>query len=882
MAWVNRESDGSGAWVWQDDTTGTQYDDPTQDPSYAAKTPSEAIGTYSPGGTAVATRDPGTVTQTATPLITANPAPLGGAPESQTMSAETGQDYMNWVGSGGSGQWDDYRKFTQTQGKADPGAYDPSKTPGVTLDPNQLDKVANKIAGDLQGTNKPVDVYDGQPNTQLLPPSSPKAPVAAPPQIPQKPAPLTGTTAVAPTPPQPRPSTALNLDENKPARFWIEPDGSLVYVLPGQKVPGANPIDLTPAQARKMGWGGVKTGTQTTPNAPVNTPTNQTTAPTTRTMYENPDGSVTPTPKDDKSTPVQVSRNSPTAATAANAPSNTGPTPDQLKVDATPMTATTQGIGQYVNDPPMIAAAKAIIGPQIGDLTTPGAKQMIMQYAQQLTQQMQGYGPMADRALNLIAQLAWYRQTGGQQGAPENAPKDYVESWKGSWRTGKLVPLGPSVDQALVDAKIAPPSVHETINAAMQPHAGVDPVSIDKAGRSFANVQRLNQNDQSQYANNDQWAAWYASACGAASFAAMVNAANPTRNMTVGEAVNFLQSKNLISQSQGLLRGSDFTDISSALNEAIGKPGSTIAVNYRQPEEVQKHFASGGGAIMFTGPSTDVWGQAHIYVVTGADANGVTVVDSSRANKTSLTWDQWRQQTALPGMGAGAALVTNPAQQRINEGIYAAAKRAQGGAVITNPGTVTGSNTGKEGRGYSPLGGKGIGDTRTEADVRTYQQHIINDLPLPANPAPASQIGQEGFIRQWKPTLDAIQQETGLDAGTLMGLIISESGWGDETSRVNSNNYFGMRPNANDTFATGENRSNFATYPNAAASLARFVGVLSHPENTNYAQAWQNRSDPNGFISGLISGGYAPAGENDQANWRRIITDNAARYRTLQ
>lgn len=881
MGWVNRESDGSGAWVWQDDVTGAQSDNPPQDQS--SPTTSNTLGAYTPGGTtAVATRPSDVASPTQTPPITANPAPLGGVSLSQTMSTDTGQEFMNWVGAGGTGQWDDFRKFQQGQGKTDPGAYSPDKTPGVQLD--QLITDAQPELGNppKSGAEAGARVVADLSN-RVNPPVAPPAPVVPQPVASPKPVtPVPSTSAVTP-PVQPRPATALNLDENKPARFWIEPDGSLVYVLPGQKVAGANPIDITPAQARKMGWGGVKVGSQTTPPQGVTTPTHQTTAPTTRTMYENQDGSVTPTPKDDKSTPVQVSRNTLTAATAANTPPSVGPTADQLKVDATPMTATTQGLGQWVNDPPLVAAAKYILTQQSGiDMATPGAKQMVMQYAQNLIQQMQGYGPMADRALNLIAQLGWYRQSGGQEGPPENAPKDYIEQWKGAWRTGRVVPLGPSVDQALVDAKIAPPSVHETINAAMQPHAGVDPVSIDKAGRAFANVQRLNQNDQGQYANNDQWVSWYQSACGAASFAAMVNAANPTRNMTVGEAVNFLQSKNLITQEQGLSRGQDFTDISTALNEAIGKPGSTIPVNYRQPEEVQKHFASGGGAIMFTGPSKSVWGEYHIYVVTGADANGVTIVDSSRANKTSLTWDQWRQQTAMPGMGAGAALVINPSQQNTNESIAAQARKAQGGATLTINESTTGSNTAKEGRGYSPYGGKGLGDTITEPDVRSYQQHIVNDLPLPANPAPASQIGQDGFMRQWKPTLDAIQQETGLDAGTLMGLIISESGWGDETSRVQSNNYFGMRPNSNDSFAVGANPSNFAVYPDAKSSLARFVGILSHPENTNYRQAWAQRSDPNGFISGLISGGYAPAGENDQSNWRRIITDNAARYRTLQ
>lgn len=881
MGWVNREADGSGGWVWEDDLTGQQTDSPptTQTSTAVIDPPPTGISgvPYRPGGTVNLNNAPplqsGPAVQSSdfTTEGLMPSAPSVATPSNINMD-EVGGKFMEWVGAGGSGDWDEFRKYVQATGGQDPGAYAPAKTGGVELAAPDGSAPQVSVSNRVQTLQQTVQAPPVQ-----------KAPIPSAPQItPSKPTPIVST-------PRSTDSSTLALDESSSHTFYLKPDGTVVYVRPGQKVAGATPIQLTPGGARKLGWQGVKAGNSISgavtqqvgqPTTPVSTPASQTTAPSSRTMYENSDGTVTSTPKDQNSTPVQVARTQSTM----KATTPLGPTPGQLEVDKTPMTAVPMGIGQWVNDAPLTAAAKGLLAEQTNiDMNDPQAKQVIDQYSKQLASKMSGYGPEADMALNKIAQLAWYRQTGGQQGAPENAPKDYLESWKGAWRVGQLVPLGPSLDQTLIDNGLAPPNVHEAVNKAMQPRAGTDPAAIDNAGRAFANVQRLAQGDQNQYQNSDQWAQWYMASCGAASFAAMVNAANPDRKMTVGEAVNFLKSKNLISQSEGLLRGSDFTDISSALNQAIGT-NRTQAVNMRTPEEVQKHFSSGGGAIMFTGPSGAVWGVPHIYVVTGASPDGVTIVDSSRANKTTLSWEQWRQQTALPGMGAGAAIM-NTAENQTDDRIGWQARQAQGGAVLGGPsgGSARAKESQTGGSTWNPsVGGKSPGDNWTEADVLSFQDHLLKDAPLPDSLPPASSVGQDGFMRQWKPTLDRIQAETGLDAGTIMGLIVSESGYGDETSRVKSNNYFGMRVNQYDRFATGENSAGFAVYPNAKSSLARFIGVLSHPENTNYRQAWSNRSDPNGLIQGLVSGGYAPASENDQTNWRRIILDVANRYRGLQ
>lgn len=885
MTWVNNPINGVDNWTWQDDTQG----------GVSLMTPPEMLAStqpplleqipYNPSFAGIPGAEPIPNVSRNSPPATMEPIPNVSSgdtitretleirnPTSPTLGTQdVSGKFAEWIAAGGSGDWEEFRRHVKDTGGMDPGEYDPLKTPGIELDTAKT------------AENKPSSAALPTPTTTPPPPSpttAPTTPSITPPTTqpttstqPTAAAATTSTGATAPTTPTVAPT--LTLDEAKQHTFYLRPDGTISYVKPGQKVAGATPINLTPEGARKLGWKGIPVARVAAPPTTQAAPGSQTSVSNTRTMYENSDGSVTSTPKDQQSTPVQVVRPQTAQATATG-----GPTLEQLKVDQTPITATSMGLGRWVNDNPMTAVAKATLEAQGIDVSDPNAQRLIGEYGAQLTGKLQGYGPQAENTLNTIAKLAWYRQTEGQQGAPENAPKDYIESWKGAWRTGSLVPLGPSVDKALIDQGIAPPNVHEAINKGVTPRAGTNPQAIDQVGRAFANVQRLAQGDPAQYNSQQQYQQWYQAACSAASFAAMVNAANPQRNMSVGEAVNFLKSKNLISTEQGLLRGSDFTDVSTALNEAIGE-NNTVPVNMRSPEQVQQHFQSGGGAIMFTGPSGAVWGVPHIYVVTGADANGVNIVDSSRANKTSLTWDQWKQQTANPGMGAGAALTT----QSIPNPLGREAQQAQaGGLASQRPGEGGSRRASEAGTGYGPkydpsLGGK---TAWTEDEVRGYQQKIINDYPLPPSPAPADQVGQEGFMREWKPVLDQLQEETGFDAATLMGLIVSESGWGNETARAGTNNYFGLRPSQYDTFATGRNAYNFAVYPDAKSSLARFIGILSHPENTNYRSAFENRQDPNGFISGLITGGYAPASENDQGNWRRIILDVANRYRSLQ
>lgn len=130
-------------------------------------------------------------------------------------------------------------------------------------------------------------------------------------------------------------------------------------------------------------------------------------------------------------------------------------------------------LGQYVNDSPLAGVAmvnaRYQLGAQASELEV---KTLAKQTFGQLGQLIAAYDhPQAkdgaDAALDLIARQAWYRQTGGQSGDPEAAPREYLESWKGAWRTGQEVPLGQELNAQLKSQGVEPQFARANVNAKM-------------------------------------------------------------------------------------------------------------------------------------------------------------------------------------------------------------------------------------------------------------------------------------------------------------------------------------------------------------------------------------------------------------------------------
>lgn len=141
----------------------------------------------------------------------------------------------------------------------------------------------------------------------------------------------------------------------------------------------------------------------------------------------------------------------------------------------------------------------------------------------------------------------------------------------------------------------------------------------------------------------------------------------------------------------------------------------------------------------------------------------------------------------------------------------------------------------------------------SEADVRQLQDRILTEMPKPPAFDPNATV--EERMRRWAPTLQWLEANTGFKASALAGLIMAENAFGASALSSQGNNYFSIARSPYDRFALpGDSR--FPAYPSPEANIARAIGLILHPENTNYAQAAARRGDVEGLIEGLIAGGY--------------------------
>lgn len=363
--------------------------------------------------------------------------------------------------------------------------------------------------------------------------------------------------------------------------------------------------------------------------------------------------------------------------TRATAPAATHPdvTPGSTDVvhmqpnQATPL-------GMLINASPLEALAKDILygnlhgrAPTDADLEAIIANVPGQQVA--VAKVIAAGGPQAEAFLEQVARIAWYRQQNGkgpdgQLLKPEDAPQTYVDAWKGMYKSGAVAPLTQQLDKDLAAQGLVPQSVHRTLSQPVPPGGGTTVAGLAMQGKAYAlsQIARLSQNDPNNYTSTAEYRQWVAAACGAASFAELMNSVDPEHKMNVGQAVQALTQSGLLNTEKGLTVGSDFSAVANAMNRyyQTNHPGSQDApfdaVNLRSSQEVADHFKNGGGAIMFTGPSTSVWGVTHIYVATGVtdDGKGINIIDSSGANRTTLSWAEWQRQTAQPGAGAGVTI----------------------------------------------------------------------------------------------------------------------------------------------------------------------------------------------------------------------------------
>jgi hypothetical protein len=140
-----------------------------------------------------------------------------------------------------------------------------------------------------------------------------------------------------------------------------------------------------------------------------------------------------------------------------------------------------------------------------------------------------------------------------------------------------------------------------------------------------------------------------------------------------------------------------------------------------------------------------------------------------------------------------------------------------------------------------------------EPRIRALQQRILDEAP----DVETGGATEEDRIRGWMPALQWVQRETGLPPETLAGIMHAESKVGDSDLTRDHRNFFSVEANDYDQFMQGR-AGRWASYPTPKHSLARFVGMIAHPENTynTKARTWDERQNPDVLIQNLLAAGY--------------------------
>ncbi len=178
------------------------------------------------------------------------------------------------------------------------------------------------------------------------------------------------------------------------------------------------------------------------------------------------------------------------------------------------------------------------------------------------------------------------------------------------------------------------------------------PPALSSTTRPVAGVVRpVLQADTSEYASSAEARTWAASSCSAASLTAVLRSVGSTAR--VGDVVRALQTSRGITVAQGLTSRSALVDVA----RRFGLDAQDRAMTY---DQLGKAAATGPVLVDIKNAR---FPEGHWLAVTAADANGVSLVDSSGFQLTHMT--RAELQAAWSGRGVvfapGSALVSQEA-----------------------------------------------------------------------------------------------------------------------------------------------------------------------------------------------------------------------------
>jgi hypothetical protein len=161
--------------------------------------------------------------------------------------------------------------------------------------------------------------------------------------------------------------------------------------------------------------------------------------------------------------------------------------------------------------------------------------------------------------------------------------------------------------------------------------AGPNPVRVDPQAGGIGylqEIQAVSQNAPRNYDSAADYQRWYLAACSAASLAAVLRGRG--QNVSVSGVINAIPRGGITPES-GLM-GHDYL-IQAARN--LGAQGFSISSSR---ENIMAEISRGRPVIIDIRDRR--FPEGHFITITGADQNGVKVVDSSAANLSQLSWQE--------------------------------------------------------------------------------------------------------------------------------------------------------------------------------------------------------------------------------------------------
>ena len=146
--------------------------------------------------------------------------------------------------------------------------------------------------------------------------------------------------------------------------------------------------------------------------------------------------------------------------------------------------------------------------------------------------------------------------------------------------------------------------------------------------------------------------------------------------------------------------------------------------------------------------------------------------------------------------------------------------------------------------------------------LKIRSMHLLICLLIIASIQPV--LGQEKYIKQYKPIADSLSSVYGIPTSVMLGIAIIESGAGKSRNCKLLNNHFGIK-GKNDLLKTKGIKTAYKQYPDGRSSYVSFSRLMSRKK---FYPKLKGKMDHQLWLDAISKSGYSTVPEE----WKRNIT----------